>query len=244
MKFPKIPFWIIVTILVPLVYLLIINPAIFIYLFSSITSPGKGTVEKEMHRYLEDRYNKSFEMITFNRSNLQGRFEGRVRSVDDGIVFNVFQGPSGERQNDFLLKAWAKPLIDPFIQSTNIVYEVKFRQPPLSAETVNPDYRDRIFSEKPQDLYLTVYLLYTNRISSEQIYSIIKEFKNRHVKDVSIILYPMKNPPQLNEIIKQDILDFHADNAQKFLDTCVIDNYEEINAIEDVATISNCVTTE
>lgn len=224
MKLFKIPFWLIICISVPLIYLFLVNPLFFGQLFSSITSPGKGTVEKEVHRFLEDRYNKPFEVLTLNGTNLHGTFMGRVLSIDDSVVFNVFKGQSSESQNDYPLKEWAKPVIESVIKNNEVVYEVEYKAPSLQFTNREADYWDTNFIKKPQELSLKINFMYINKMSRDQIFNIIKKFKTLKIGKIYLVLYLANKPPDMVLLNELGFEEYYLNNKTRFDETCEILN--------------------
>lgn len=190
--------------------------------------------------FLKERYYQSFKIISFEGTKLL--YEGRVLSVKDNIVFNTFKTLSGEPRNDYLLRSWAYPLIAPFVNGETI-YEVEFSSSPLSSANKDQDYRDNVFIKNPHDLTINIYLAFSDKTSRTQIYSIIKSFKTNQIRAVNFVLYPMMYPPDLEGMQKQDIHDYHEKHSEQFGGTCVINNYENIQAEEDIVASSECMNT-
>lgn len=236
----KVPFWIIVCILVPLIYLLLINPLFFGFILSPGRLGDKWEAKREVSSFLKDRYKQSFEIISFEKTNLNGGFEGRVLSEDDDIVFNVYKRINGEPRNDYLLSAWANPLISPFVEG-NTMYEVNFSSSPLTSSNNDQDYRDEIFIKNPSELTIDIYLAYEGKMNKSQIYSIVENFKLKQIGTANIVLFPMVNAPDLKGVQKYGLLNYHGEHSDQFVDTCVINNYREIETEEDIVAGSECI---
>ena len=241
MKLIKVSLWIIVCICIPLIYFIVVNPLLFGYLFSSITSSGKSEVEKEVHRLLESRYHKVFEMVEFDRTNLHGTFMGRVFSMEDGIVFNVFQGQSKETQNDYMLKAWAKPVIDSVVKNNYVEYEVEYDAPSLFWTSRGANYWDTNFIENPSEISLKISFMFIEKMSREQAFNILKKFKLLKIGKVSLVLYPAKRSPNLEMLNRLGFEKYYLNNTDDLYNTCQILNHEVLNDVNLFQLGSSCL---
>ncbi|WP_151738047.1 hypothetical protein [Paenibacillus tengchongensis] len=235
---PRIPFWIIVCIAVPLGYVLLINPLFFGFLGDI----GDVREEKRETRWLlKERYDQSFKILSFHKPTMLREYEGRVLSKGDNIVFNVRTG-SGGSENDYRLRAWAHPIIAPKV-SDDTVYEVDFAGS-LSAQDEDQDYRDTIFIKNPRDLSIHIKLAYPHKIKRSQLYSIVESFKHKEVGEVQLVLHPMLAAPDIKKMQKQDMSDYIEEHGDQFVEECVIGNYGSIDAEEDIIAASACMDTD
>ncbi|MEK4297413.1 hypothetical protein [Paenibacillus sp. FSL R5-0914] len=242
MKLQKIPFWIIVSILVPLIYLVVVNPHFFVYLFSSIGSPNSGKIKIETREFMEQRYDKPFQIIALKETNLNGYYEGRGISVEENLTFSFAKSPGRAPQTDYPLNVWAKSLIAPFVENSDIKYEAEYQSPSLSFnDNMGLDYWDNNFLTKPGKLSIKISFLYTQKMSREQIFSIIKKMKVQGVGNLIIMLYPMAASPDVSLLDKLGLSEYYEKNSGEFIGTCEILNQEHLNDINDFEVGNPCL---
>ncbi|MGF6356186.1 hypothetical protein ABIE27_004101 [Paenibacillus sp. 4624] len=242
MKFRKIPFWIIVLILVPLIYLVVVNPLFLIKLFSSIGSPSSGEIKNETRKFMEERYDRPFRILTLKETNLSGYYEGRGVSVEEDLTFSFAKSPGRDPQTDYRLNVWAKSLITPFVDNNEVKYEVDYQSPSLSFnDNMGLDYWDNNFLIRPEEVSIKISFMYTHKMSREQIFSIIKKMKVQGIGNLSILLYPTVASPDLPLLAELGFSEYYEKNTNEFIGKCEILNQEHLNDINDFEVGNSCL---
>lgn len=109
-----------------------LSPAIVGYLVSSkpLSDGSRKVMMEHTEAFLEKKYKKNFSIISYEAGNLYGRYEGKGLSPSDELFFNIYgrDGDEGELliENDYKMKLWSRSLIDPYINSENVFYDVDF----------------------------------------------------------------------------------------------------------------------
>ncbi|WP_157643629.1 hypothetical protein [Paenibacillus camerounensis] len=178
---------------------------------------------------MEQRYDKPFLITALNETNLSGYYEGRGISVDEEVTFNFAKRSGRDPQTDYPLNVWAKSLISPLLESSDVRYEAVYQSPSLSFnDSLGLEYWDDNFVRHPEKLSVQLSFLYTGIMTRERVFSIINKMKEQGAGSLSIMLYPIASSPDLSSLNKLGFAEYYAENREAFTGACEILTPDEL----------------